>query len=47
MSQILTPRAWYMGLQIAIAKPFLAFPMEMVLVPIVLGANLVLHDIST
>jgi hypothetical protein len=37
----------YMGLQIAIAEPFLAFPVEMVLVPIMLGANLVLHDIST
>jgi hypothetical protein len=31
-------------LQIAIAKPFLAFPVEMVLVPIMLGGNLVLHD---
>jgi hypothetical protein len=47
MSQILTPRAWYMGLQIAIPEPFLAFLMEMVLVPIMLGANLALHDISS
>jgi hypothetical protein len=36
-----------MGLQIAIAEPFLEFPVEMVLVPIMLGANLVLNDIST